>query len=62
MNRMSQLEELRDEIIANYESNSKPTVGAMCKNDVDLLKSWEWDKYANYDNNLTLIIFFHFIL
>lgn len=44
MKRLSQLEELRDEIIANYEErHTQPAIGAMCKNDLDLLKTWKWD-------------------
>lgn len=51
MKRLSQLESLRDEIVANYEErNSIPAIGAMCKNDIDLLKTWSWDRYLIYDN------------
>lgn len=45
MTRLSQLEDLRDEVIANYEKrHSKPAIGAMCENDLDLLKRWHWDQ------------------
>lgn len=43
--RLPLLEDLRDEIIANYEKrHSKPPIGAMCENDLDLLKQWHWDR------------------
>lgn len=42
--RLPFLEDLRDEIIANYEKrHSKPPIGAMCENDLDLLKQWHWN-------------------
>ncbi|XP_055322266.1 multiple inositol polyphosphate phosphatase 1-like [Sitodiplosis mosellana] len=45
MQSLSQLEDLRDEIIANYEKrHSKPAIGAMCENDLDLLKRWHWNQ------------------
>lgn len=43
--RLPSLEGLRDEIIANYEKrHSKPPIGAMCENDLDLLKHWRWNR------------------
>lgn len=45
MTRLSQLEDLRDEIIANYEKrHTKPAVGAMCEGDLNLLKRWSWNR------------------
>lgn len=45
--RLSQLEDLRDEIIGNYEKrHSKPAIGAMCESDLDLLKRWHWNQYV----------------
>lgn len=45
MKRLRLLEDLRDEIIANYEKrHSKPAIGAMCENDLDLLKQWSWNR------------------
>lgn len=46
MKRFSQLGELRDEIIDNYEKrHTKPAIGAMCEDDLDLLKRWDWSRY-----------------
>lgn len=43
--RFPQLEDFRDDIIANYEKrHSKPPIGAMCENDLDLLKQWHWNR------------------
>lgn len=43
--RLPFLEDLRDEIIANYEKRHyKPPIGAMCENDLDLLKQWHWNR------------------
>lgn len=43
--RLRLLEDLRDEIIANYEKrHSKPAIGAMCENDLNLLKQWSWNR------------------
>lgn len=43
--RLPSLEEFRDDIIANYEKrHSKPPIGAMCENDLDLLKQWHWNR------------------
>lgn len=45
MKRLRLLDELRDEIIENYEKgHSKPAIGAMCENDLDLLKQWYWNR------------------
>lgn len=45
MGRFSQLGELRDEIIDNYEKrHTKPAIGAMCEDDLDLLKRWNWNR------------------
>lgn len=45
MTRLSQLDDLRDEVIANYEKrHSKPAIGAMCESDLDLLKRWHWNR------------------
>lgn len=39
-----ELQELRDEIIANYEvRRTKPDRGAMCQSDLNLLAQWRWD-------------------
>lgn len=48
------LDQLRDEILANYfKRHSKPDYGAMCEDDLNLLKNWRWnrnisDNYALY--------------
>lgn len=35
---------LKDEIIANYEKqHSMPTAGALCEDDLNLLKQWHWN-------------------
>lgn len=49
MKRLKALESLRDEIIANYEKhNSKPKYGAMCENDLGILKKWRWDRFVYF--------------
>lgn len=53
MSRLSLLDDLRDEIIGNYEKrHSKPAIGAMCESDLDLLKRWHWDRYVLLTFNL----------
>lgn len=55
MSRLSLLDDLRDEIIGNYEKrHSKPAIGAMCESDLDLLKRWHWDRYVLLTLNLFL--------
>lgn len=47
MNRLSQLENLRDEIWTNHEkSNSSLAVGTMCEADLGLLKEWQWNRFV----------------
>ncbi|XP_031619290.1 multiple inositol polyphosphate phosphatase 1-like [Contarinia nasturtii] len=56
MDRLSQLENLRTEIIANYKkSNSTIAFGAMCEADLDLLREWQWNWNITkeYDEHLT---------
>lgn len=44
---LSKLEDLRDEILANYEKrHSKPDIGAMCEPDLELLRHWHWNRYV----------------
>lgn len=47
MSRLSLLDDLKEEIIANYEKrHSKPAIGAMCEADLDLLKRWHWNRFV----------------
>lgn len=48
---------MRDEIIKNYESKlSKPDTGALCEDDLTLLRSWQWNTNitAEYSEFLTV--------
>lgn len=39
------LDQLRDEILNNYyKRHSKPNVGAMCEDDLNLLRNWQWNR------------------
>lgn len=48
------LDQLRDEILNNYyKRHSKPNVGSMCDDDLNLLRNWQWnrnitDAYADF--------------
>lgn len=42
--------QFRNEIIDNYEKrHSKPSNGAMCEPDLELLKNWHWDQNITAD-------------
>lgn len=48
MERLSELELLRDQIIANSKnSNSSHVFGAMCESDLNLMKGWHWNRLVN---------------
>lgn len=55
MKYMADLQNLRDEILANYEERrSKPDRGALCEGDLAGFRNWEWDHNitAQYDQYL----------
>lgn len=54
--------QLRDEVIENYEKRrTKPDYGALCDEDIEILKNWQWNHNltSDYANFLTaqVIIF-----
>lgn len=50
MKRLSELENLRDDIITNYEKRDSRS--ALCESDLNLLKKWQWNRcvYVLYPN------------
>lgn len=47
MKHLRQLEDLRDEILANHVHNfSTPGFSEMCEADLKLLQEWNWNQYV----------------
>lgn len=47
MKHLRQLENLRDDILANHEvNNSTLAFSEMCGHDLKLLREWNWDQYV----------------
>ncbi|XP_037908687.1 multiple inositol polyphosphate phosphatase 1-like [Hermetia illucens] len=52
IDKLPDLQVLREEIIKNYEvRRTKPTTGALCVEDIQLLKSWFFDKNITRDHH-----------
>uniref|UniRef100_T1GEJ6 Multiple inositol polyphosphate phosphatase 1 n=1 Tax=Megaselia scalaris TaxID=36166 RepID=T1GEJ6_MEGSC len=49
--KMSQLGEVRDEIVANYKvRRSQPTSGGLCSDDLNQLQNWKWNNSITPDH------------
>lgn len=54
---LKELSNLRDEVVKNYEERrTKPDEGALCDEDLELIKNWNWNPNisGDYENFLTV--------